>query len=166
MNGLTIRHEQPRDKDAIFALTKAAFATMPFSDGDEPELVNQLRSDGDLTLSLIAEKDRVLVGHIAFSPVRISDRAQDWYSLGPVSADIHLQRQGIGSALINTGIAEMKGRGARGIILLGSNEYYPRFGFEHKPQLTYPGPPPEFFQALLLAGEWPSGEVKYAPAFG
>ena len=60
----------------------------------------------------------------------------------------------------------MRAFGAKGIVLLGSNVYYPRFGFEHKPLLTYPGSPAEFFQCLLLEGELPSGEVKFAPAFG
>ena len=60
----------------------------------------------------------------------------------------------------------MRQKDAKGIILLGSNEYYPRFGFKHEPQLKYPGPPPEYFQCLLLEGELPSGEVSYAPAFG
>ncbi len=166
MSNLTIRAEEPGDIAAIYALTEAAFAPMPFSDGNEPNLVNNLRTDGDLTLSLVAEQDGVLVGHIAFSPVTISDGASDWYGLGPVSASPDLQRQGIGSALINEGLAQMRGLGAKGIILLGSNEYYPRFGFEAKAKLTYAGAPPEFFQSLLLDGEWPAGEVKYAPAFG
>jgi predicted N-acetyltransferase YhbS len=165
VRNLTIRVEEPGDIAAIYALTKAAFAPMPFSDGDEPDLINALRADGDLTLSLVAEKYGAIMGHIAFSPVTISDGTADWYGLGPVSAAPDVQRKGIGSALIKEGIAQMRGKGAKGIVLLGSNEYYPRFGFEARPQLTYPGPPPEFFQSLLLEGEWPEGEVKYAPAF-
>jgi len=162
---LILRFEEPRDIDPIYALTEAAFNPMPFSDGDEPDLINALRDAGDLTLSLVAEKDSMIVGHIAFSPVTISDGTVGWYGLGPVSAAPSLQRQGIGSALIDRGIAEMRQMGAKGIVLLGSNEYYPRFGFEAKAQLTYAGPPPEYFQSLLLDGEWPSGEVTYAPAF-
>lgn len=166
---ITIRPEAPGDEATIFALTEAAFDPMPFSDGDEPELVNTLRADGDLTLSLVAEDaerpERRIVGHIAFSPVTITDSAQHWYGLGPVSVWPELQRSGIGSALIKRGIADMRRMGARGIVLLGSNEYYPRFGFRHEPQLTYPGPPAEYFQALLLEGDLPSGEVTYAPAF-
>ena len=163
---ISIRPEAPGDEATIFALTKAAFDPMPFSDGDEPELVNKLRADGDLTLSLVAEDAERIVGHIAFSSVTISDGARDWYGLGPVSVWPELQREGIGGALINRGIADMRQKGAKGIILLGSNEYYPRFGFRHEPQLKYPGPPPEYFQCLLLDGELPSGEVSYAPGFG
>jgi predicted N-acetyltransferase YhbS len=162
---VTIRPEAAGDEDTIFALTEAAFKDMPFSDGDEQHLVTRLRSDGDLSLSLVAEDDTRIVGHIAFSPVTISDSARDWYGLGPVSVWPDLHHRGIGGALIRRGIAEMRERGAKGIVLLGSNEYYPRFGFEHFPQLTFPGPPPEFFQALLLEGEMPVGQVDYAPGF-
>lgn len=163
---ITIRPEGPGDEETIFALTEAAFADMPFSDGDEQHLVNRLRADEDLTLSLVAEDAERIVGHIAFSPVTISDGAKDWFGLGPVSVWPELHHKGIGSALIRRGLADMKQRGARGVVLLGSNVYYPRFGFTHEPQLTYPGPPAEFFQALLIEGNLPSGEVKFAPGFG
>ena len=163
---ITIRPEAPSDEDTIFALTEAAFADMPFSDGDEQELVNRLRDDGDLTLSLVAEDGERIVGHIAFSPVTISDGTAGWFGLGPVSVWPELHHRGIGGALIKRGIADMRASGAKGIVLLGSNEYYPRFGFAHDPKLDYPGPPPEYFQALLLDGDMPHGVVSYAPAFG
>ncbi|MEO0419962.1 MAG: N-acetyltransferase [Pseudomonadota bacterium] len=163
---ITIRAEAPGDEETIFALTKAAFTGMPFSSGTEPYIVDKLREDGDLTLSLVALDKQRIVGHIAISPVSITDGAQGWYGLGPVSVSPDIQKMGIGGTLIRRAIADMQGRGAKGIILLGSNEYYPRFGFKHEPQLTYPGPPPEFFQCLLLDGDLPSGEVAYARAFG
>lgn len=170
MNGTnhlsTIRPEAPGDEETIFALTEAAFAEMPFSEGDEQHLVNRLRSDKDLTLSLVAEDAERIVGHIAFSPVTISDGAPQWFGLGPVSVWPELHHKGIGGALIRRGLADMKERGANGVVLLGSNVYYPRFGFVHEPQLTYPGAPPEFFQVLLIKGGLPSGEVKFAPGFG
>ncbi|MEM7666531.1 MAG: N-acetyltransferase [Pseudomonadota bacterium] len=163
---ITIRPEAAGDEDTIFKLTETAFQPMPFSEGDEQHLVNHLREAGDLTLSLVAENAERIVGHIAISPVTISDGASDWYGLGPVSVWPELQHKGIGGALIRRAIADMRERGAKGIVLLGSNVYYPRFGFVHEPQLTYPGPPPEFFQCLLLNGDLPRGEVKFAPAFG
>ncbi|MDY7097027.1 MAG: N-acetyltransferase [Pseudomonadota bacterium] len=163
---ITIRPEAAGDEEVIFTLTQAAFKDMPFSEGDEPELVNGLRADGDLVLSLVAEDGERIVGHIAFSPVTISDGTQDWYGLGPVSVWPDIQHRGIGGALIKRGIADLRSRGAKGIVLLGSTEYYPRFGFVHEPQLRYPGPPPEYFQVLLMEGTLPSGEVQYAPAFG
>jgi predicted N-acetyltransferase YhbS len=163
---VTIRPEDAGDESAIFALTEAAFANMPFSDGDEQHLVERLRADGDLALSLVAEDAERIVGHIAFSRVSISDGAQDWYGLGPVSVWPELQGRGIGGALIKRGIADLRQTGAKGVVLLGSPDYYARFGFAHEPQVTFPGPPPEYFQALVLDGDLPSGEVTYARALG
>jgi predicted N-acetyltransferase YhbS len=165
MSAVTLRPEQPGDESFIHRLTKAAFRDMPFSEGDEQHLIDALRRDGDLALSLVAEDAERIVGHIAFSRVAISDGTADWYDLGPVSVWPDLHRQGIGSALIRQGIAELRGRGAAGIVLLGSPDYYRRFGFRHEPQLRYPGPPPQYFQCLVLSGDLPEGEVTYAPAF-
>ena len=77
-----------------------------------------------------------------------------------------LHRQGIGSALIERGVADLKALGARGVVLLGNPAYYARFGFAHDPALSYPGPPAEYFQRLVLAGEVPRGIVRYAATFG
>lgn len=162
---ITIRPEAKGDEATIHSLTEAAFRDMPFSDGDEQELVDRLRKDGDLTLSLVAEDADRIVGHIAFSPVTISDGTKDWFGLGPVSVWPEIHGQGIGGALVRRGIADMRTRGAKGIILLGSPEYYSRFGFEHDPDLVYPGPPPEYFQRLVLGGQAPEGIVRYSPAF-
>ena len=116
-------------------------------------------------LSLVAEDGARIDRHIAFSRVTIGDGTPDWYDLGPVSVWPELHKQGIGSALIRQGIATLRENGAAGIVLLGSPDYYGRFGFRHEPQLRYPGPPPEYFQCLVLRGELPAGEVTYAPAF-
>lgn len=165
MTAITIRPERPGDEATIHRLTEAAFRDMPFSQGDEQHLVDALRRDGDLALSLVSEDGTRIVGHIAFSRVSISDGAEEWYDLGPVSVWPELHHQGIGTALIRRGIADLRARGAAGIVLLGSPAYYGRFGFRHEPQLRYPGPPPEYFQCLVLNGTLPRGEVRYAPAF-
>ena len=166
MTTVLLRPELPQDHGAIHELTEAAFRDMPYSDGDEADLVGTLREAGDLSISLVAEDAGQIVGHIAFSPVTISDGTQGWYGLGPVSVTPPLQKQGIGFRLIQRGIADMRERGAKGIVLLGDPQYYARFGFRHEPQLTYPGAPAQYFQAVVLDGDLPSGEVSYAPAFG
>lgn len=162
---IAYRPEEPDDRRPIFKLTEAAFKDMPFSDGDEQELVDRLRKDGDLALSLVAETSEGIIGHIAFSPVTISDGAKNWYGLGPVSVWPELQGKGVGSALINHGITQMRAMGAKGIVLLGSPEYYSRFGFKSDPSLAYPGPPAAYFQYLTLVGVRPTGTVKFAPGF-
>ena len=161
-----MRPEAPGDEETIFQLTEAAFKGMEFSDGTEPYIVDKLREDGDLTLSLGALDKLRIVGHIAISPISISDGTTDWYGLGPVSVWPDMQHRGVGGTLIRRAVADTQGRGAKGIALLGSTEYYPRFGFKHEPQLKYPGPPAEYFQCLLLEGDLPSGEVSYSHAFG
>jgi predicted N-acetyltransferase YhbS len=166
VSAVAIRPERAGDEGAIHALTEAAFRDMPFSDGDEQDLVDQLRADGDLTLSLVAEDAERIVGHIAFSPVSISDGSKDWFGLGPVSVRPELHGQRIGSALVKRGLADLRERGARGTVLLGDPAYYTRFGFAHDPGLTYPGPPAEYFQRLVLEGAAPQGIVRYAAAFG
>lgn len=162
---ITIRPEQDGDEAVIHGLTEAAFRDMPFSDGDEQHLVDALRRDGDLALSLVAEHAERIVGHIAFSPVTISDGSGDWYGLGPVSVWPELHRQGIGSALVRRGIADMAAKGACGLVLLGSPNYYGRFDFLSDPALSYRGPPLEYFQYLVFKGDRPSGVVTYAAAF-
>lgn len=166
MTAVSIRPERPGDEPAIHALTEAAFRDMPFSDGDEHLLVDALRADGDLTLSLVAEDGERIVGHIAFSPVTISDGTENWFGLGPVSVLPERQREGIGFQLVQRGLADMRERGARGIVLLGDPAYYARFGFVHDPRLAYPGPPAEYFQCLAIDAELPEGRVSYARAFG
>jgi putative acetyltransferase len=163
---IAIRPEAQDDEAAIYALTEAAFKEMEHADGDEQDLVNRLRADGDLTLSLVAEDDAVIVGHIAFSPVSISDGSKDWYGLGPVSVLPARQGEGIGSKLVNAGLDQLRQLGARGCVLLGDPAYYRRFGFRHDPRLQYPGPPAEYFQCLVLEGAMPTGTVSYSPGFG
>lgn len=163
---MIVRPERAGDEAAIRAVTRAAFATAPHGSGIEQDIVDALRTAGDLTLSLVAEDARGVVGHIAFSPVAIEGGKGRWFGLGPVSARPDRQRRGVGSALIRRGIADMRRSGARGIVLLGDPGYYGRFGFAHDPALCYPGPPPAYFQRLVLEGEAPSGVVTYAPAFG
>ncbi len=163
---LSIRAERQGDEAAIRALTAAAFAGLPYSDGSEPRIVDTLRDDGDLALSLVAETGGEILGHVAFSPVTIEGGEDGWFGLGPVSAHPDRQRRGIGTRLIEAGIAELRLLGARGIVLVGDPAYYARFGFERDPRLVYPHPGGEYLQRLILSGEGTGGVVRYAPAFG
>ena len=165
MTAVTIRPERVGDAAAISTLTAAAFAGVEHSDGSEPVIVERLREDGDLALSLVAEDEDRIVGHVAVSPVTISNGTTGWYGLGPISVHPDHQRSGVGFRLMQRAIADMRVKEAAGIVLLGDPAYYGRFGFEHDPQLTYQGPPAEYFQQLVLDGEAPSGVVTYAPAF-
>ena len=161
-----IRDETPRDVDIITELTVAAFEALEVSDHTEQFVIRALREAGDLTVSLVAEHDGCTVGHIAFSPVTVSDGTPGWYALGPVSVWPHMHHQGIGKALIHEGLARLLALGARGCCLVGHPEYYPRFGFLHTDRLVFPGVPAHVFFVLPFAGHVPEGTVSFHPAFG
>ncbi|MHA6316254.1 GNAT family N-acetyltransferase [Altererythrobacter sp. CAU 1778] len=165
MSAVLVRPEARGDASAVRAVHEAAFAGAPHASGTEAEIVDHLRAHGDLALSLVAESESGVVGHVAFSPIDIAQGPPDWFGLGPVGVLPKWQRQGIGSALIGRGIADLRERGAGGIVLLGDPEYYARFGFAHDPQLQYPGAPPAYFQRLVLNGSPPAGVVAYARGF-
>jgi len=105
------------------------------------------------------------VGHLALSPVTLSDGTPGWFGLGPVSVLPDCERQGIGTALIEEGLARLRAKGARGCCLVGHPEYYRRFGFEHPPDLAHAGVPPEFHFTLSFDGHVPRGTVGFHEAF-
>jgi putative acetyltransferase len=161
----TIRPEQPADQDAIYNLTKVAFAPMPYAGGDEQDLVNALRSGGALTLSLIAVRDEEPVGHVAFSPATAADNSPNWYALGPVSVHPDYQGQGIGASLIRAGIDHFTQVGAAGIILTGNPKYYARFGFLPFPEFAPSCEPAQYFMILPLATTTPHSKMAFHPLF-
>jgi len=162
---MIIRPEGPADLGGITELTIAAFNTLPISQHTEQFIITALRRAGDLSLSLVAEIDGHLVGHVAFSPVALSDGTTDWYGLGPVSVLPDFQRQGIGSALIKEGLTRLETMGGRGCALVGDPAFYSRFGFRHCPELVLPGVPPEVFMVLPFGEDAPSGEITFHEAF-
>ena len=162
---ITIRPEQVSDHDEIYEITKRAFEPMPFAAGDEQDLINALRAAGALALSLVAVQGDDVVGHIAFSPAEAADASPGWFALGPVAVAPQMQRQGIGSLLINEGIWRLRAMNASGCVLVGNPAYYVRFGFRPFPNLTPPGEPPKYFMILPLAHESPTSIVTFHPLF-
>ena len=164
--GVLVRSETASDIEAISQVTYAAFLGKFSDHPTEHLIVNGLRNAGMLTLSLVAEVDGNLVGHVAFSPVTINEKFLDWYGLGPISVVSGSQKQGIGSKLILDGLARLRDLGAKGCVLEGSPEYYSRFGFKPRVGLTYhAAPAPELFMALPFYDEVPTGQVEYHKAF-
>jgi putative acetyltransferase len=160
-----IRTETQADHAAIDEILGAAFAQAPGGGQVERSIVEALRKEGALMLSLVADIDGRIAGHIAFSPVIIGDRANGWYGLGPLAVAPGDQRRGIGSALVLAGIAELERLRARGCVVLGEPDYYARFGFRHMPELVYPDAPAEYFMALPFGEHSVQGHVAYHPAF-
>lgn len=162
---ITIRDEAPGDIGAIAEVTAAAFKTLAISHHTEHFIVEALRAARALAVSLVAERDGRVLGHVAFSPVTLSDGTPGWYGLGPVSVLPEHQRKGIGTALIEAGLSRLKALGARGCCLVGHPAYYRRFGFENVAELGHEGVPPEVFFAQSFIGPVPRGTVTFHDAF-
>ena len=162
---MIIRKEIQSDVGAISDITKAAFEHHPYSNNTEQFIINALRAANALTISLVAEVDGKLVGHIAFSPVTFSDGSENWYGLGPISVEPDYQKQGIGTKLVNEGLRLLKDLGAEGCVLVGNPNYYERFGFRSLNGLKHEGVPQENFLALSFCSRIPVGVVQFHQAF-
>lgn len=162
---MIIRNEKKSDADVISEITRAAFENHPYSKHTEQFIISALRNANALTVSLVAEADGRVVGHVAFSPVTISKHSCDWYGLGPVSVLPEYQKQGIGTSLINEGLSLLKASGAKGCVLVGDPNYYKRFGFRNHPGLVLDGVPQEYFLALPFGENKIRGVVVFHEGF-
>lgn len=165
MLNITIRNEQPADVDTITCVTKSAFESEQFASHTEQFIVNSLRHAKQLVVSLVALYEGTIVGHIALSPVSISSGELGWYGLGPVSVLPQWQGQGVGTQLIRSGLAQLQRMGARGCVVLGSPDFYGRFGFKANSSLVYADAPAQYFQAISFIGDLPLGQVSFHKAF-
>ncbi len=165
IQNVLIRDEIRTDFAVISEVTIAAFETMEISNHTEQFIIDALRSAKALTVSLVAEADGIVVGHIAFSPVTMSDGTKDWYGLGPVSVHPDFQRKGIGKALIQEGLSRLKNLKAKGCCLIGHPQYYRQFGFKNVEGLVHEGIPHEVFFALSFDGNIPQGNVLFHEGF-
>jgi putative acetyltransferase len=163
--GVVIRNETDADIGAIAEVTMAAFESLEISNHTEQFIIAALRAAKALTVSLVAELDGRVIGHIAFSPVTISDGTRDWYGLGPVSVSPEYQRKGVGKALIQEGLSRLKSLNAQGCCVVGHPAYYRKFGFQNTPDLGVEGVPPEVFFALAFHGQPPEGTVAFHDGF-
>jgi putative acetyltransferase len=162
---IIIRDETPGDASAITDVTIAAFKTLAISQHTEQFIIEALRAAKVLTVSLVAEMDGQVIGHVAFSPVTLSDGTPNWYGLGPVSVLPKHQRTGIGKKLIDKGLSRLKELNAGGCCLVGHPEYYGKFGFTNRSGLEIEGVPPEVFFALSFDDHFPEGTVTFHEGF-
>ena len=162
---MNLRPETDADIPAIDRINLDAFLNHPYSHQTEHLIVRALRASGALTLSLVAEVDDQVLGHIAFSPALIDGRDLGWYTLGPVAVLPAFQRKGIGSSLVHAGLQDLRALRASGCLLVGDPNYYRRFGFQHAASLHVDDVPPEFFMCLAFHETIPHGLVTHHPAF-
>ena len=165
---MLIRAERDTDHAAVHAVNAAAFPT-PL----EADLVDALRRQAHPLISLVAERDGAILGHILFTPVTLEGRPDlRIMGLAPMAVAPGHQRSGIGSALVRAGLDECRHLGFYAVVVLGHPEYYPRFGFS--PAVRYGlrseyDVPDEVFMAMeLLPGALRNapGTIQYHPAFG
>lgn len=163
---LTIRHETASDQEAVFHVERDAFGKE-----DEAQLVDALRVGGKVLLSLVAELDSEVVGHVLFSPLTVeSERVRHTaVALGPIAVVSAHQGEGIGGRLIETGLDDLRGMGHGAVFLLGHATYYPRFGFwpAHEFDVHYGNDRDSFMALELVAGalEDVSGQAVFAEEF-
>jgi len=160
-----VRPEISADEAAISRVITAAFLEAEHTGGNEAKIVETLRNAAALTVSLVATEHDRIVGHVAFSPITIDERSDGWFGLGPVAVLPGRQRDGIGSALIQVGLAQLRAQGSSGCVVLGEPAYYRRFGFAADPNFRLVGVPADYFQRLMFKEQRSGGLVKYHPAF-
>lgn len=165
MSAMIIRNENKSDIEAISEVTMAAFENHPHGNQTEQFIIDALRAANALTVSLVAEIEGQVVGHIAFSPVTISGDICDWYGAGPVSVLPDYQEQGIGTSLVDEGLRLLRASGAKGCVLVGDPDFYERFGFRNHPGLILEGVPQENFLALPFGEEDTRGVVAFHEGF-
>lgn len=161
---MLIRDEAAGDGPAISLLVTEAFLLLAQSTGTEAGIVERLRADDALAVSIVAEDDGLIVGYLAVSAASVG--AEDgWRLFGPLAVLPSRHRQGIGRAMMAEAIGRLQ-TNSRGAVLVGDPDYYGRFGFRTFPSLRLSGVPPEVVQALPFDCTEPRGELIHHPAFG
>lgn len=164
---MKIVEEQPLHRDAVLELNRNTFGGE-----DEAAIVDRLSRDGLVALSLVALEGDAVVGHILFSdlPCEMDGREIKALALAPMSVRPDRQRTGIGSALVRAGLARLSETDAEAVIVLGHEDYYPRFGFSAAlaSRIASPFPGPHFMALELRPGSLSgtAGHVQYPAAFG
>lgn len=166
---MIVRQERPEDVAGIRHVNEQAFGQPA-----EADLVDLLRTRGKVVLSLVATQEDLIVGHILFSPVMIESEGEVFdaaVGLAPMAVLPGLQKQGIGSQLVEHGLELCRKSGYECVVVLGHAEYYPRFGFvpasRYGLKCEY-DVPDEAFMALELrdgALKGRAGIAKYQPEF-
>lgn len=165
MSEVSIRVERASDIQPIRGVVTAAFASVVQSNQKESLLVDELRDCGALTVSLVAEFKGHVVGHVGFSPVTVGGRLCDWFGLAPLAVLPVYHRRGIGSRLVNAGLASLRAIGAKGCVVFGEPDYYGCFGFVARDELILENVPTQYFLAQSFTDEYPCGKIHYHRAF-
>lgn len=171
---LVLREESDGDRNAIREVTRIAFEASGHGHHGEAALVERLRDGGGLTLSLVAERDGQILGHLCVSPINLptTTPVATGVGLGPLSVLPDWRRRGIASALVHEGLQRLSPAHGKWVVVLGDPAYYRRFGFlpasEFGLSCPFEGVPAEAFQAMPINGGYDrraAGAVHYRPEF-
>ena len=164
---MLIRAEKECDRDPVREVNISAFETL-----SEADLVDALRQQVHPTVSLVAEENGEVVGHIMFSPVSLSGHPDlKVMGLAPMAVKPSHQKKGVGSALVRAGLDQCRRLGFVAAVVLGHPQYYPRFGFSPSSRFGIDSEydvPEEVFMAIELRPDALSGKrgkVRYHSAF-
>jgi len=160
-----VRDEKTGDETVVREVIAEAFKPVPYSGQTEAAIYDALREAGAMIVSLVAEEDGEIVGHIAFSHVTIGDAGEGWLGVGPVAVRPDKQGRGVGRALVEAGLARARSLGVAGAVLVGEPAFYGRFGFAGRPGLTHEGVPDQFVMGISFGAETPRGMIRFHPAF-
>lgn len=165
---IVVRPEEAKDRKAVRLVNEQAFGRI-----DEARLVQALRDRQKVILSLVAEVDGRVVGHLLFSPMTVDSESGSFKvaALGPMAVLPGYQRRGIGSQLIRQGLDRLRRAGYAAVIVLGHSDYYPRFGFapasRYGISCPYDAPDDSFMALELQPGSLSghAGRAVYQPEF-
>ena len=168
---IKIRQERQKDYQQIRDLVREAFAHAEHSDGDEHNLIERIRLSSDYIpeLSLVAEFEDIILGHIMFSKIFVGQT--EAIAMAPLSVRTNWQRKGIGKLLVAAGHRQARKMGYFCSMVLGNPDYYSKFGYEKASSYGIIAPfdvPDEYYMVCELGktGNIPQGIVKYSDAFG
>lgn len=161
---MLIRNETGTDIPAIRRIVTEAMKLLPQSTGTEADIIDKLRADDALTLSLVAEEGGEPVGYLAASMGRIGAEGK-WGLIGPLAVTPERHGEGIGSALMREAVDRLRDT-CDGAALVGEPGYYTRFGFRAFPKLRVGEVPNRYILALPFGAKEPDGELIHPPAFG
>jgi putative acetyltransferase len=164
---MNIRAETDKDKTAVYNINRSAFDTSA-----EAEFVDKLREQANPIISLVAEEDEIVIGHILFTPVSLINHSElRIMGLAPMAVSPEFQCRGFGSALVQAGLEQCKKKGFGAVVVLGHKRYYPRFGFTPASRVGLSceyDVPDDVFMYLELQKDYlinVAGKIKYHSAF-
>lgn len=162
---LILRLEQAGDADAIRGVIEMAFLDQPHSRQTEARVVDRLRAEQALSLSLVALRPEGVVGYVACAGIGITGGACGWHCIGPVAVRPDQQGGGVGTALVWHALRTLRAQQAAGCVALGEPAYFGRFGFRSTPALRMERAPYGCFLVRPFERVIPMGTVQYHEAF-